>query len=86
MDTGIAILAGVTGYLIGSISFARIVVRMRAPGVELSNIVHTLEDSKQDIRLQCDQRDFSAPPVGDAVWMPHRDSGYPQGVTANAGL
>ncbi len=34
MDTGIAILAGVTGYLIGSISFARIVVGMRAPGVE----------------------------------------------------
>ena len=43
MDPSIAILAGVTGYLIGSISFARLVVRIRAPGVDVSTIEHPLE-------------------------------------------
>ena len=45
MRLPIAILAGVTGYLIGSISFARLVVRVRAPGVDASTIEHRVADS-----------------------------------------
>ncbi len=40
MNLPIAILAGVTGYLIGSISFARLVVRIRAPEGDVSTIKH----------------------------------------------
>ena len=35
MSVPIALLAGVIGYLIGSISFARLAVRIRAPRVDL---------------------------------------------------
>ena len=42
MSPVIALLAGVTGYLIGSISFARLVVRIRAPEVDVSTIEHSV--------------------------------------------
>lgn len=40
MNLPLAILAGATGYLIGSISFARLVVRIRAPEGDVSTIEH----------------------------------------------
>ena len=40
MSVPIALLAGLTGYLIGSFSFARLLVRIRAPGADVSKIEH----------------------------------------------
>jgi len=45
MDPLLAILAGLTGYLIGSISFARIVAGRVAPGVDVTRIVQPLKGS-----------------------------------------
>jgi glycerol-3-phosphate acyltransferase PlsY len=42
-----ALLAGVTGYLIGSISFARLVVRIRAPRRDIPTIEHSVEGSSK---------------------------------------
>ena len=46
MSLAIALLAGIIGYLIGSISFARLVVRMHAPGLDVSTIEHPVKASK----------------------------------------
>jgi glycerol-3-phosphate acyltransferase PlsY len=45
MSVPIALLAGLTGYLIGSFSFARLLVRIRAPGADVSRIEHDVEGS-----------------------------------------
>jgi glycerol-3-phosphate acyltransferase PlsY len=45
MSAPIALLAGLTGYLIGSFSFARLLVRVRAPGAGVSKIKHPVEGS-----------------------------------------
>ena len=47
MSLIVAIAAGITGYLIGSISFARLVVRIRAPGGDVSTIEHRMEGGKE---------------------------------------
>jgi glycerol-3-phosphate acyltransferase PlsY len=45
MSLPIALLAGVTGYLIGAVSFSRLLLRIRAPGVDISQIQHTVQSS-----------------------------------------
>ena len=47
MSVPIALLAGLTGYLIGSFSFARLLVRIRAPGADVSKIEHPVEGSSE---------------------------------------
>ncbi len=47
MSVPVALLAGVTGYLIGSFSFARLLVRIRAPGTDVSKIEHAVEGSSE---------------------------------------
>jgi len=47
MSLPIALIAGVTGYLIGSISFARLLVSVLAPGVDVSKIEHNVEGSSE---------------------------------------
>lgn len=47
MSVPIALLAGLTGYLIGSFSFARLLVRIRAPGADVSAIEHPVEGSSK---------------------------------------
>ena len=46
MSPAIALLAGVIGYLIGSISLHVLLVRIRAPGLDVSTIEHPVEGSK----------------------------------------
>jgi glycerol-3-phosphate acyltransferase PlsY len=45
MDILVALLAAVVGYLIGSISFARLMVRVLAPGANVSTIEHAVPGS-----------------------------------------
>jgi glycerol-3-phosphate acyltransferase PlsY len=45
MSLPVALAAGVTGYLIGSISFARVLLALLAPGADVSRIEHTVEGS-----------------------------------------
>ena len=45
IDEMIALHAGLAGYLIGSISFARMVVGIRSPGEEVEGIQHAVEGS-----------------------------------------
>ena len=45
MDFGIAIVAALIGYLLGSISFARILTRAVAPGTDISKIEEPMPDS-----------------------------------------
>jgi glycerol-3-phosphate acyltransferase PlsY len=52
MDPFLALTAALTGYLLGSISFARIVTRLAAPEQDISNIKITLPDS--DAGLESD--------------------------------
>jgi glycerol-3-phosphate acyltransferase PlsY len=47
MSVPIALLAGLAGYLIGSFSFARLLVRIRAPGADVSKIEHPVEGSSE---------------------------------------
>lgn len=47
MSIPIALLAGVVGYLIGSFSFARLLIRIRAPGADVSKIEHAIEGSSE---------------------------------------
>ncbi len=46
MDPFIALAAALAGYLLGSISFARIVTRLAAPGQDISRIKVTLPDGQ----------------------------------------
>lgn len=48
MSVPVALLAGVTGYLIGSFSFARLLVRIRASGKDVAKIEHAVEGSGHD--------------------------------------
>jgi len=50
MNPAIALLAGVIGYLIGSISFARLMVRIRAPGVDVSTIEHPVGGNSETFK------------------------------------
>ena len=45
MDPLFALIAGVSGYLVGSISFARIVARLVAPGTDVTEYVEPIPDS-----------------------------------------
>ncbi len=45
MDPLLAILAGVSGYLVGSISFARLVARLVAPGTDVTKYVEPIPNS-----------------------------------------
>jgi acyl phosphate:glycerol-3-phosphate acyltransferase len=45
MDTSLAVLGGVIGYIFGSISFARIVTRLFAPQADLTKLQVQLKDS-----------------------------------------
>ncbi len=47
MDVLVALFTGVTGYLIGSISFARLMVRLLAPGADVSAIAHSVPGSTE---------------------------------------
>lgn len=47
MSASIALLAGIAGYLIGSFSFARLLVRIRAPGGDVSTIAHPVEGTSR---------------------------------------
>ena len=47
MSVPIALLPGLTGYLIGSFSFARLLVRIRAPGAVVSKIELAVEGSSE---------------------------------------
>lgn len=47
MSVPISLLAGATGYLIGSFSFARLLVRIRAPGTDVAKIEHAVEGSSE---------------------------------------
>ncbi|MGD9048355.1 MAG: glycerol-3-phosphate acyltransferase [Anaerolineae bacterium] len=45
MDPLFALLAGVSGYLVGSISFARIVARLVAPGTDVTEYIEPIPNS-----------------------------------------
>jgi glycerol-3-phosphate acyltransferase PlsY len=46
MNVLIALIAGLSGYLVGSISFSRVLIRIRAPGEDVSTqIKHTLSST-----------------------------------------
>ena len=47
MDALLVLLAGAAGYLIGSISSARLMVRVLAPGADVSTIEHSVEGSNK---------------------------------------
>ena len=47
MNALLALFAGVTGYLIGSISSARLMIRILAPGADVSTIEHDLPGSEE---------------------------------------
>jgi glycerol-3-phosphate acyltransferase PlsY len=47
MSLPIALFAGATGYLIGSFSFARLLVSLHAPGADVSRIEHDVEGSSE---------------------------------------
>ena len=51
-EAGIAVVIAVISYLFGSISFARIVSRLVAPGVDLNNVHMPKEDGSEGQRLQ----------------------------------
>jgi glycerol-3-phosphate acyltransferase PlsY len=47
MNALVALLAGTTGYLIGSISFARLMIRVLAPGADVATIEHAVPGSAE---------------------------------------
>jgi acyl phosphate:glycerol-3-phosphate acyltransferase len=49
MDIGLVFAAVVTGYLTGSISFARIITRLVVPDVDLTDLRVQLKDSQQEV-------------------------------------
>ncbi len=51
MDIALAIVIGIFGYLIGSISFARIVTRLFSPQTELVDTEAPIEGSEQKLRM-----------------------------------
>jgi glycerol-3-phosphate acyltransferase PlsY len=46
MNVLVALLAGVTGYLLGSISFARLMMRVLSPGADIATIEHAVSGSE----------------------------------------
>ena len=67
--TAIAIAVAVGGYLIGSISFARIMAHRLVPGAELTGTTLTWSDDDRGFVTE----QISATTVGQAAGRPHRD-------------
>jgi glycerol-3-phosphate acyltransferase PlsY len=51
MDLFIALLAALAGYLLGSISFARVIVRLVAPDQEITGIKMNLQGTQETVEL-----------------------------------
>ena len=47
MEFLVILIAVITGYLVGSISFTRIILALRAPGTNVENIQETLPGSEE---------------------------------------
>ena len=52
MEPHIALLALLTGYLVGSFSFARLVIRLVSPGVDITRTEIALEGAEEAVRFQ----------------------------------
>lgn len=65
MDPLIALLAAVAGYLLGSISFARIVVRLVAPGQEIKGIEMDMPDAQEPVEVSAVAGTAVAMQLGD---------------------
>ena len=65
MNPLIALFAAVTGYLLGSISFARVIVRLVAPGQELTGIEMEIADAKEPVHVEAYSGTAVAQMLGD---------------------
>ena len=65
MNPLIVLLAAVAGYLLGSISFARIVVKLVAPGEEIQGIKMDIPDAKEPVEVSAVAGTAVAMKLGD---------------------
>jgi glycerol-3-phosphate acyltransferase PlsY len=65
VNLGIAVLAAVIGYLLGSISFARLVVKLVAPDQELTGIEMEIVDAKEPVHVEAFSGTAVASMLGD---------------------
>jgi glycerol-3-phosphate acyltransferase PlsY len=65
MNPLIVLFAALTGYLLGSISFARVIVRLVAPGQELTGIEMEIADAKEPLHVQAYSGTAVASMLGD---------------------
>ena len=52
MNIGLIFIAGLTGYLLGSISFARFIFRWVAPGQEITGMEIEIPGSEEKVRVE----------------------------------